>query len=310
MSVDRIQLDNASVVPFLKGLLYLLKLCKQTSLPYCAIINGHILTAYDETPQDGDGTFLANLDVIFGTPVGVRTLSKDIEGFIECFTKHSIDLDKSIFIMQTNHMYDIVNTIFKNKLDKTANISIVLCISKDHYIPYTTFATSFGIIVTPRGGQELVKFSLSPNILDKLHTGIGRMILPSKQMKDQFSYDHYLHTATYSSKPNILPRYQYNISANIIDRIYNSNYPYDLDLTKEIWNIDGAKVVRIPLQDSSITGSISVSKNMLVRELTKVSDFVRLYIYDVDTRNNIGIFRFQGIFDGMVIATDGFVITV
>jgi hypothetical protein len=97
---------------------------------------------------------------------------------------------------------------------------------------------------------------------------------------------------------------------NLITFIYASDCPFDLNLREPTWDVGLLKIMKEVLRSSPFSGRISISRNMLIKEFLKSNEPIQLYIYEITTQKNVGIFRFQGVCNGMAMAMDGFIIGI
>jgi hypothetical protein len=312
--MEVVKFNKTDSIAFLKGLLYLIKICKQSYLEYAVIVRGHILTAYESTPQDEDGSFLANVDIVFTNLTRQYRIHPDVQCFIDSFSKNGINIINSLLGIHINETYDFINNIFKYKLDKTADISVEILIPQPAALwtvaPMSTSnadrlrsAFLFKINMPEDHGCRIIE-SVHPDIVKtRLHTGISRVI--------RFSYDFDADNLCKTSynDARIQPVYRYVFSEETIGRIYRDQNPTDIDLGEPDFKYDSMEKTSL-VKESIVNGRISISKNMLVKEFLKSQEPVRLYIYRIAGQSNLYIFRFQGICDGIAISTDGYAVAV
>jgi hypothetical protein len=246
--------------------------------------------------------------------VGNHILHKEIKEFNEVFYKHGLNIDKCIFAMNTADAYKFTNDIFKLKIDKSADdISVTFNITEEFRSndTHVRFATEFSSVITASGTYSRSLSSLHPQYLHLLRTGVGRGVIPSHLLsQDEKMYSQWLFRNIYSFKLHITPVIEYVIPKEVVESIYSGLYPVDIDLSLDSWILNGVSVQKVPLSDDIVTGFISISKNLIIKEFAKSLCPVSLYIYKLADNPGVYIFRFQGICDGMASATDGHIVAI
>jgi hypothetical protein len=270
-------------------------------------------TAYQQIPSGSGVQFLANIDLTFYPPIQGVPPNKDINTLFEIFNKYNIGLENYFFIFETEKTNKAISEIFKEKYDKMFQICVSIQPSNQDNtkVVYNMFEINVIKDADTLSRKDVMKFSsIDPaSLYGVVSTGVGRMIHSHNSMISKETYDN-IPLGVYSGIQAVKPLYRYDIPTTVLDIISKMDYPYELMLNTDILTVENITTQRLNLQNKTVQGSISISKNMLVKEILKSQCPVSLYIYEILGQPNTYLFRFQGITGNMVISTDGFTIAV